>query len=575
MSVPNEATPEGGEKKHRHFIHQEIDKDLASGRYPAVHTRFPPEPNGFPHIGHAKAICAVFGLADEYGGLCNLRFDDTNPSAEEDVYVKAIQEDIRWLGFGWGECLYFASDFFEQLYAWAQHLIRTGFAYVDHQTLEEIRAGRGRRDRIQDPGTDSPWRDRSPEENLAEFEKMRAGDYEEGACVLRAKIDMGHKNLLLRDPVLYRIQNATHHRTGDTWKIYPTYDMAHGQCDALEGISHSLCSLEFENHRPLYDWLLEHLPVEHTPRQIEWARLNISYTVLSKRFLRTLVEKGEVSGWDDPRMPTLRGMRRRGFTPASIKNFCSRIGMTRTVSTIELSWLEDELRKDLNQSAQRRMAVLRPLKVVIENIEEGQRIPCEAVNNPEEENAGTRTLHLTREIWIDQEDFREEANRKFFRLKKDGRVRLRYGYVIHCHEVVKDDTGDVIEVRCTYDPESGDGKTPEGMGKVKGIIQWVSVGDAIDARVRLVDVLFTAPNPLAKKDDGDFLDSLNPDSMLELEGCKLEASLAQAKPLEPFQFERVGYFCLDEVETKAAGYPVFNRSVSLRDNRPKAEDSKG
>ncbi|HPF13653.1 MAG: glutamine--tRNA ligase/YqeY domain fusion protein [Planctomycetes bacterium] len=565
---PPEPTGHPAGQKARHFIHQEIDQDLASGRYQDVHTRFPPEPNGFPHIGHAKAICAVFGLAEEYGGKCNLRFDDTNPSAEEERYVQAIQEDIRWLGFDWEDRLYFASDFFETLYEWAQHLIRTGYAYVDHLSMEAIRAGRGRRDRPQDPGEESPYRNRPADESLADFAKMRAGDYPEGACVLRAKIDMAHTNLLMRDPVLYRIQFAHHHRTGDAWKIYPTYDMAHGQCDALEKITHSLCSLEFANHRPLYEWLLDHLPVQSHPRQIEFARLNITHTVLSKRFLRTLVETGKVDGWDDPRMPTLRGMRRRGFTPASIRNFCQRIGMTRTLSTIDLSWLEEELRKDLNQHADRRMVVLDPLKVVIENLPEGERLECQATNNPEQPNSGTRTLQLTREVWIEQEDFREEANRKFFRLKKDGSVRLRYGYVIHCHDVVKDSEGRVTEVRCTYDPETGGGKTPEGQAKVKGIIHWVSKEQAIPIEVHLIDVLFSDPHPMAGEAD-DYLHKLNPDSRTVLQGCQAEPSLQEARPGQPFQFERLGYFVLDAPDGQPnADRLVFNRSVSLRDSRP-------
>lgn len=551
--------------KSRHFLHHEIDADLASGRYQHVHTRFPPEPNGFPHIGHAKAICAVFGLAEEYGGKCNLRFDDTNPAAEEDRYVQAIQEDIRWLGFDWEERLYFASDFFEELYQWAVHLIETGYAYVDHSTLEEIRAGRGRRDRPQEPGTPSPYRDRPVEENLADFAKMRAGEFEEGDCVLRAKIDMAATNLLMRDPVLYRVQKAPHHRTGDRWKIYPTYDMAHGQCDALEGITHSLCSLEFANHRPLYEWLLEHLPVEHHPRQIEFARLNITHTVLSKRFLRALVEQGKVDGWDDPRMPTLRGMRRRGFTPASIRNFCNRIGMTRTQSMISLSWLEDELRKDLNAIALRRMAVLDPLKVVIENLPEGQSLPCEAVNNPEDESAGTRTIELTREVYIEREDFREEANRKFFRLKKGGYVRLRYGYIVHCHDVVKDASGEVVEVRCTYHPDSGAGQTPEEIGKVKGIIHWVSAQAGRSARVRLFDVLFTDPQPMQLEEGEDYMDKLNPESCVECPGAIVEPSLAQVEPGVPIQFERVGYFVREDTDAGLS----FHRSVSLRDSRPK------
>ncbi|MDF1839414.1 MAG: glutamine--tRNA ligase/YqeY domain fusion protein [Planctomycetota bacterium] len=568
--MKQDPNSEEGAAERRHFIQLEIDADLKEGRYSQVQTRFPPEPNGYPHIGHAKAICADFGLAKEYGGICNLRFDDTNPSAEEDKFVLAIKEDIQWLGFDWGENLYFASDFFEQLYGFAQHLIRTGFAYVDHQDLETIRATRGNRSRPKDPGQDSPYRERSVEENLELFAAMRNGDFEEGECVLRAKIDMGAANHLLRDPVLYRIQKAVHHRTGDAWKIYPTYDMAHGQCDALENVSHSLCSLEFENHRPLYEWLLDHLPMEHKPRQIEFARLNISYTVLSKRFLKQLVEQGLVDGWDDPRLPTLRGMRRRGYTPQSIRNFCSRIGLARTLSTVELGWLEDELRKDLNPVALRRMAVLDPIKVVIENLPEGESIVCQAINNPEDENAGTRELNLRREIWIEREDFREEANRKFFRLKTDGHVRLRYGYVIHCHGVVKDEDGQIIELRCTYNPETGDGKTPEGMKKVKGIIHWVSAEDSVPATVHLYDTLFTTPNPMQDSDGKDFVERLNPEALVVKENCQLERALGDAKAGQHFQFERTGYFVLDPNHDGSNGM-VFNRAVSLRDNRPKAK----
>lgn len=558
--------------ERRHFIQVEIDNDLKDGRYASVQTRFPPEPNGYPHIGHAKAICADFGLAEEYGGICNLRFDDTNPAAEEDKFVKAIQDDIRWLGFDWGDNLYFASDFFEQLYGFAQHLIRTGFAYVDDQDLETIRAGRGNRDRPGDPGQNSPFRDRSPEENLELFEGMREGKFEEGACVLRAKIDMGAANHLMRDPVLYRIQKANHHRTGDAWKIYPTYDMAHGQCDALENVSHSLCSLEFENHRPLYDWLLQHLPIEHKPRQIEFARLNITYTVLSKRFLKQLVERKLVDGWDDPRLPTLRGMRRRGFTPGSIRNFCSRIGVARTHSTVELGWLEDELRKDLNPVALRRMAVLDPLKVVIENIAEGESISCQAVNNPEDDAAGTREIQLRREIWIEQDDFKEEANRKFFRLKTDGFVRLRYGYIIHCHSVVKDEQGNITELRCTYNPDSGSGQTPEGHKKVKGIIHWVACDDSVPATVNLYDALFTTPNPMQDSDGKDFVERLNPEALVVKKVCRLEKALGDAKVEDHYQFERLGYFVLDSAHADSEGL-VFNRAVPLRDNRPKPKQA--
>ena len=563
---PNPNTTEDApERPHRHFIQQEIDRDLAEGRTQTVRTRFPPEPNGYLHVGHAKAICVDFGLAREFGGTCNLRFDDTNPTKEETEYVLAIQEDVKWLGFDWGERLTFSSGFFDELYGFAEHLVQNGDAYVDDQAVETIREGRGGPGR---PGVNAPNRDTSPADNLAKLRGMRDGEFAAGSCVLRAKIDMAHANLLMRDPVLYRILDAPHHRTGDTWRIYPTYDMAHGQCDALEGISHSLCSLEFENHRPLYDWLIQRLPIENPPRQIEFARLNLGYTILSKRKLIELVDGGHVEGWDDPRLPTLRGMRRRGYTPASIRNLCERVGLAKFNSLIELSWLEDSLRHDLNQNALRRMAVLDPLKVVITNLAEGESIERNAVNNPEAEDAGTRPFHLTREIWIERDDFQLEAPKKFFRLKPDGYARLKYGFIIHCEEVVQDADGHVTELRCTYLPDSADGQTPEGMKKVKGIIHWVSAADAVDAEVRLYEPLFSAEVPGA--DDRDWLDDLNPDSKQVRMGCKLEPALAHASPGESFQFERLGYFCADR--TTSATAPVFHRAVTLRDSWAKVKD---
>ncbi len=550
--------------KSRNFIEVEIDRDLADKRYDHVHTRFPPEPNGYLHIGHAKAICADFGLAAQYGGNCNLRFDDTNPAAEESAFVEAIQEDVRWLGFDWEERLYFASDFFDSLYAFAEHLIRSGDAYVDDSTVEEMRAGRGDRNHPDRPGTPSPYRDRPAEESLDLLRRMRAGEFPDGARALRAKIDMGAANLLLRDPVLYRIQHQSHHRTGDTWCIYPTYDMAHGQCDTFEGVTHSLCSLEFRNHRELYDWLRDRIPEElvpgaHRPRQIEFARLKLTHTLVSKRKLKTLVEEGVVDGWDDPRMPTLRGLRRRGYTPSAIRGFCERIGLARAGSTVELDWLEDSLRAELNRSAERRMAVLRPLKLTLTNLEVGQGLPCSADNNPEDENAGTRPLEVTREVWIDRDDFRLEANRKYFRLKPGGEVRLRFGYVVSCDEVVQGVDGEVLELRGTVHPETGGGKAPADGRKVKGVVHWVSAESAIEADVTVYEPLFSKEDP----EDGDWQENVNPDSRTVLHGARLEASLGEAAPGAAFQFERVGYFVADAVLSKP-GAPVFHRAVGLR-----------
>jgi len=551
----------------RNFLETLIEEDLAEGRVSSVHTRFPPEPNGFLHIGHAKAICANFELAARYGGLCNLRFDDTNPVKEDTHYVDGIIEDIRWLGFDWDDRLYYASDYFGRLYEWARKLIEKGAAYVCDLPLAQVREQRGGPDR---PGTNSPYRDRTPAENLELFEGMKNGEFEEGSRTLRAKLDMAHVNLLLRDPVLYRILKTPHHRTGTEWNIYPTYDWAHGQSDAIEGITHSLCSIEFVNHRPLYDWFLEQLELEPRPHQYEFARLKLTHTVVAKRVLRRIVEEGRVDGWDDPRMPTLRGLRRRGYTPTAVRAFCDAVGITKTDSTHDFVLLENELRSELNETAQRRMAVLHPLRVVIENYPEGETEELEAVNNPQDESAGTRKLPFGREIYIDADDFREDPPKKFFRLGPDREVRLRYGYCITCREVVKDASGEVVELRCTYDPETGGGKTPDGR-KVKGIIHWVHAPSAVDAEVRLYNPLFLTEDE--GDEEEDVLASLNPDSLEVLEGCKLEASLAEATAGTPYQFERTGYFCLDAGAD--AAHPVFHRSVSLRDSWSKIEKRSG
>ncbi|QDV05506.1 Glutamine--tRNA ligase [Planctomycetes bacterium Poly30] len=545
------------------FVEQEVENDMAAGRTPeGVITRFPPEPNGYLHIGHAKAIWVDFGIAEKFGGRCNLRFDDTNPAKESQEFVDSIKDDIRWLGYDWQGHEYYASDYFEALYGFAVQLIEKGLAYVCDLSAEETRSYRGT---PHEPGKNSPNRDRSTTENLALFKSMRDGEFPDGACTLRAKIDMAHANLNMRDPVLYRIARAHHHRTGDAWCIYPMYDFAHGQSDAIEGVTHSLCSLEFENHRPLYEWFLEHIDGIGSPRQIEFARLNLTYTITSKRKLQELVEKGYVTGWDDPRMPTIRGLRKRGYTPDAIRNMCAAAGLTKFNALHDMHLLENALREDLNKRADRRMAVLDPLKVVITNLAEDEAIECEAVNNPEAEGEGTsRTLHLTREIWIEQEDFREDAPSKFFRLKANGDVRLRYGYVIHCDEIIKDDAGNVVELRCTYDPESGGGKTPEGKKKVKGIIHWVSARDAVDAEVRLYDHLFKEPQP--GTGGRTIEEDLNPDSIQVVQGAKLEPALSAAAAGTQVQFERLGYFVRTDDEDI-----VFNRAVSLRDSWAKFE----
>jgi glutaminyl-tRNA synthetase len=553
------------EPKPSHFIKDEIDEDLRTGRYARVATRFPPEPNGYLHIGHAKSICLNFGLASEYGGTCNLRFDDTNPSTEETEYVESIMEDVRWLGFAWEDRLYYASDYFEQLYEWAELLIQKGLAYVDSQTMDEIREARGNYYR---PGKESPFRERDAEENLDLFRRMRAGEFPDGAHVLRAKIDMQSPNMNMRDPLLYRIRHATHHRTGDDWCIYPMYDYAHGQSDAIESITHSICTLEFEGHRLLYDWFLEALELDPRPRQIEFARLNLSHTVMSKRRLLQLVAEEHVSGWDDPRMPSLAGLRRRGYTPEAIRAFCDRIGVAKNDSMVDVALLEHAIRQDLEQRARRVMGVLRPLKLVIENYPEDRVDELECPYFPEDPSRGTRRVPFTRELFVERDDFREEAPKKWFRLAPGREVRLRYACLVTCKEVVKDESGEVVELRCTWDPESRGGNAPDGR-KVKGTIHWVSASHAIDAEVRLYDRLFTRENPMDASDGGSFKDHINNDSLEVLSACKLEPSLKGTEPMTKVQFERLGYFCVDADSTQDR--LVFNRTVPLRDSWAKIE----
>ncbi|MCF6310823.1 MAG: glutamine--tRNA ligase/YqeY domain fusion protein [Verrucomicrobiales bacterium] len=554
----NQETTSTTEPNNKDFIREIIDQDLESGKHSAIVTRFPPEPNGYLHIGHAKSICLNFGIAEEYKGRCHLRFDDTNPAKEDQEYVDSIKEDVRWLGFDWKENLHFSSDYFDQLYDWAVHLIREGKAYVDDLNVEDMRAYRGS---LTEAGKDSPFRTRSVEENLNLFAAMKNGDFDEGAKVLRAKIDMAHPNLNMRDPVLYRILKKHHHRTGNTWCIYPNYDFTHGESDALEHITHSLCTLEFENHRPLYEWFIDNLPVPSQPRQIEFARLNLTYTVISKRKLLQLVEDQQVSGWDDPRMPTLSGMRRRGYTPESIRHFCGRIGITKFNATTDVALLEHSLREDLNLNSPRVMAVLDPIKVVITNYPEDQVEEMEAANHPGDESFGTRKVPFCRELYIERDDFMEDAPRKFFRMSVGREVRFRAAYFIKCEEVVKDEHGEVIELRCTYDPETRGGNNPPDGRKVKGTIHWVSARHAIDAEVRIYDRLFTVENP--DSEEGDFTNYLNPDSLKILTKCKLEPSLTTAAPGDRFQFERLGYFCRDNKNTDQL---VFNRTVPLRDS---------
>ncbi|MYD52449.1 MAG: glutamine--tRNA ligase/YqeY domain fusion protein [Dehalococcoidia bacterium] len=545
------------ETEPANFIEDIVEEHNGNGRFGGqVITRFPPEPNGYLHIGHAKSMCLNFGLANKYGGRCHMRFDDTNPAKEEEEFVESILEDVRWLGWDWGEHLYFASDYFNELHDYAIDLIKKGKAYVDDLDQEQIRKYRGT---LTEPGVESPFRNRSVDDNLALFRGMKEGEFEEGTKVLRAKIDMASGNINMRDPVLFRILKTPHHRTGEQWVIYPMYDFTHGQSDSIEGITHSICTMEYEDHRPLYDWFLDALDI-YQPQQIEFARLNLSNTVLSKRKLIQLVREGHVGGWDDPRMPTLAGLRRRGYTPESIRNFCEQVGVAKRQNVIDIAMLEHAVRDDLNRRAPRALAVLRPLKVVIENYPEGQVEHLDAINNPEDSDAGTRKLPFSRELYIERDDFMEEPPRKFFRLAPGREVRLRYGYFITCTDVIKDDAGEIIELRCTYDPETRGGQAPDGR-KVRGTIHWVSAEHAVNAEVRLYDHLFTSERP---DDDDDFMSTLNPHSLEVVPDAKVEPSLADAVPGEKFQFERTGYFAVDP--DSQPGALVFNRTVTLRDS---------
>ena len=561
------SNPEPEVTTPSHFIRDIIIQDLKTNKYGGrVHTRFPPEPNGYLHIGHAKSICLNFGLAAEFGGKCNLRFDDTNPCKEETEYVDSIKEDVRWLGFDWEDRLFYASDYFDQLYEWAVQLIKAGKAYVCDLTAQQIREYRGT---LTEPGRESPWRNRTVEENLDLFERMRAGEFPDGSRTLRAKIDMASPNLNMRDPVMYRILHADHHRTGDKWCIYPMYDYAHGQSDSIERITHSICTLEFEDHRPLYDWYLDQLGIYH-PQQIEFDRLNLTYTLLSKRKLLMLVQGGYVSGWDDPRMPTLSGIRRRGYTPEAIREFCARMGTSKTNGSIELALLEHFVREDLNRRAARVMAVLRPLRVVIDNYPEGKVEEMDAVNNPEDAGMGTRKVPFSKVLYIEQDDFREDPPKQYFRLAPGREVRLRYGYFVKCTDVVKDASGRVVEIHCTYDPATRGGNAPDGR-KVKSTIHWVSAEHALDVEVRLYENLFLRENPNDASEGKEFTDYLNPNSLEVVAGCKVEPALAGAAPGSRFQFERLGYFCVDRDSTE--GKLVFNRTVALRDTWAKIEKS--
>jgi glutaminyl-tRNA synthetase len=545
------------------FIRDIVRADVASGRHRSVVTRFPPEPNGYLHIGHAKSICLNFGIAEEFGGHCNLRYDDTNPTKEAQEYIDAIERDVRWLGFDWGSHLHHASDYFEQLYTWAEDLIRAGKAYVDDQSQEEMRATRGT---LTEAGTESPYRGRSVEENLDLFRRMRAGEFPNGARVLRAKIDMASGNINLRDPVLYRILHATHPRTGNAWCIYPSYDFAHGQSDSIEGITHSLCTLEFEDHRPLYDWLLDNLPVPSRPHQYEFARLNLTYTILSKRVLTELVRGGHVASWDDPRMPTLAGLRRRGVPPAAIRDFIRRVGVAKANSVVDVAMLEFSIREYLNKKAARRMAVLRPLKIVLDNYPEDRSEEVEALNHPDDPAAGTRRLRFSRELYVERDDFMENPPKKFFRLSPGTEVRLRYAYFITCREVKKNDAGEVVELRCTYDPATKGGNAPDGR-KVKATLHWLSAQDSHRAEVRLYNPLFARPDPNA----GNFAADLNPNSLEVIADARVEPALAGSNSSEAVQFERQGYFCPDLDSTPER--PVFNRTVGLRDSWAKIAGS--
>ena len=550
-----ESEPESG----TNFLRQLVAADVAAGKHGGrVQTRFPPEPNGYLHIGHAKAICINFGIATEFGGSCFLRFDDTNPAKEDIEYVEGIIEDVRWLGFDWGDHLSHASDYFDQLYDFAVELIRQGLAYVDHQSAEEIRSNRGT---LKEPGVDSPYRDRTPDENLALFEQMRAGKFADGECVLRAKIDMASPNINLRDPTLYRLRHVPHQRTGNTWCIYPMYDFAHTLSDAIEGTTHSLCSLEFEDHRPLYNWLIANVSVKHQPEQTEFSRLNLMFTVMSKRLLKKLVDEGHVDGWDDPRMPTIAAFRRRGYTPASIREFIRRIGVTKKDNLIELGALESCIRDDLNENAERRFAVLDPLKLIIENYPDEAVETMIAANHPNRPELGTREVPFSRELWIERDDFMEEAPRKFFRLKPGGEVRLRYGYIIKCERIEKDAAGQVTAVYCSYDPDTRSGTGKDSERKVKGTIHWVSAAHAVTAEVRLYDRLFKMPNPGSVD---SLEDALNEESLQIVPGAMLEPDLGNAAAEQRFQFERLGYFFVDR-QRAAPGRPVFNRVVTLRD----------
>ena len=546
------------------FIREIIDEDLSSGKHDSTVTRFPPEPNGYLHIGHAKSICLNFSIAEEYGGRCHLRFDDTNPVKEDAEYVESIKQDISWLGFDWADHVYFASDYFEKLYEWAVYLIKEGKAYVDDQSADEIRAGRGN---LQEAGTESPHRIRTVEENLSIFEQMKAGDFGNGEKVLRAKIDMAHPNLNMRDPVLYRILHETHHRTGDAWCIYPMYDFTHGQSDALEFITHSLCTLEFENHRPLYEWFIENLPVPSSPRQIEFSRLNLNYTVMSKRKLLQLVEENHVNGWDDPRMPTISGIRRRGYPAEAVRNFCKTIGITKFQSVNDIALLENSVREVLNEKAPRFMAVLDPIKVVITNYPEGETEELESVINPEDPSLGVRKIPFGREIYIERDDFLENPPKKFFRLSPGVEVRLRAAYWIKCEKVIKNDDGEIVELHCTYDPATKSGQNPPDGRKVKATIHWVSAPHALNAEIRLYDRLFGEEAP--DKKGGSFLEHLNPESLKVLPNGKLETNLAGIIPGETVQFERLGYFCADK--GSGPGALIFNRTVGLRDSWSKAK----
>ena len=560
MSNPNETA--ASVERPLNFLEEIIEESIARGDK-RVQTRFPPEPNGYLHIGHAKSICLNFGLAKKYGGLCNLRFDDTNPVKEDVEYVDSIKEDVRWLGFEWaGE--HYASDYFNQLYEWAKELIKKGLAYVDDQTQEQIRQTRST---VTVPGTESPWRNRSVEENLDLFERMRAGEFGDGEKVLRAKIDMAHPNMLLRDPIMYRILHSEHHRTGNKWCIYPMYDYAHGESDSIERITHSICTLEFDVHRPLYDWFIEKLGI-FPSHQYEFARLNLTYTMMSKRKLLQLVQEGIVTGWDDPRMPTISALRRRGYTPESIRMFADKVGVAKRDNVIDLGLLEFCVREDLNKRAERRMAVLDPLKVVITNYPEDRQETVECVNNPEDESAGRRGVPFGREIWIERSDFMENPPKKYYRLSPGGEVRLRYAYLIRCDEVIRDAEGRVTELRCTYDPESSGGKSSDGR-RVKGVIHWVSAAHAVRAEVRLFDRLFTRASLDDPEEGKTFLDYLNPESLRKVTGY-LEPSLAEASVGDKFQFERTGYFCMDR--DSAPGRPVFNRTVTLKDSWAKIAD---